>query len=107
MEPAYQRLSAVLAETPIVMPRVPVIANVDALPAGSPDAIRQSLADQVTGSVRWTTSIEYMIDHLGITRFLELGPGGVVAGLVGRIRKGTQIISISDVASLEAALPLL
>jgi [acyl-carrier-protein] S-malonyltransferase len=48
-----------------------------------------------------------MIDHLGITRFLELGPGGVIAGLVGRIRKGTEVISVSDVASLEAALPLL
>ena len=107
MESAYQRLGAVLAETPVVMPSVPVVGNVDALPAGSPDAIRQSLADQVTGSVRWTSSIEYMIDHLGITRFLELGPGGVIAGLVGRIRKGTEVISISDAASLEAALPLL
>jgi len=107
MEPAYQRLSAVLAETPIVMPRVPVVGNVDARPAESPDAIRKSLADQVTGSVCWTASIEYMIDHLGITRFLELGPGGVIAGLVGRIRKGTEVISVSDVASLEAALPLL
>ncbi len=107
MEPAYQRLSAVLAETQIVMPEVPVVANIDALPAGSPDAIRQSLADQVTGSVCWTSSIEYMIDHLGITRFLELGPGGVIAGLVGRIRKGTEVISVFDVASLEAALPLL
>jgi [acyl-carrier-protein] S-malonyltransferase len=107
MEPAYQRLSVVLSETPMVMPNVPVVANVDGLPADSPDAIRQSLADQVTGSVCWTSSIEYMIDHLGITRFLELGPGGVVAGLVGRIRKGTQIISISDVATLETALPLL
>ena len=107
MEPAYQRLSAVLAETSIAMPRVPVVSNVDARPADSPDAIRQSLADQVTGSVCWTASIEYMIDHLGITRFLELGPGGVIAGLVGRIRKGTEVISISDVASLEAALPLL
>jgi [acyl-carrier-protein] S-malonyltransferase len=107
MEPAYQRLSAVLAETSIVMPHVPVVSNVDARPADSPDAIRQSLADQVTGSVCWTASIEYMIDHLGITRFLELGPGGVIAGLVGRIRKGTEVISISDVASLEAALPLL
>jgi [acyl-carrier-protein] S-malonyltransferase len=104
MEPAYQRLSAVLAETPIVMPSVPVVSNIDARPAGSPDAIRQSLADQVTGSVCWTASIEYMIDHLGITRFLELGPGGVIAGLVGRIRKGTEVISISDTASLEAAL---
>lgn len=107
MEPAYQRLSAVLAETPIVMARVSVVGNVDACPADSPDAIRKSLADQVTGSVCWTASIEYMIDHLGITRFLELGPGGVIAGLVGRIRKGTEVISISDVASLEAALPLL
>lgn len=107
MEPAYQRLSAVLAETPVAMPRVPIVANIDALPAGSPDAIRQSLADQVTGSVRWTGSIEYLIDHLGITRFLELGPGGVIAGLVSRIRKGTEVISISDAASLEAALPLL
>ncbi len=107
MEPAYQRLSAVLSETPIVMPRVTVVGNVDARPAGSPDAIRKSLADQVTGSVCWTASIEYMIDHLGIMRFLELGPGGIIAGLVGRIRKGTEVISVSDAASLEAALPTL
>ncbi len=107
MEPAYQRLSAVLGETPFVMPRVPVVSNIDARPAGSPDSIRQSLADQVTGSVCWTASIEYMVDHLGITRFLELGPGGIIAGLVGRIRKGTEVISISDIASLEGALPLL
>jgi len=104
MESAYQRLSIVLSETQIVMPQVPVVSNIDARPAGSPDAIRQSLADQVTGSVCWTASIEYMIDHLGITRFLELGPGGVIAGLVGRIRKGTEVISISDAASLESAL---
>jgi [acyl-carrier-protein] S-malonyltransferase len=107
MEPAYQRLSAVLAKTPIEMPRITVVSNVDALPAGSPDAIRKALADQVTGSVCWTASIEYMIDHLGITRFLELGPGGIIAGLVGRIRKGTEVISISDAASLEAALTIL
>jgi len=107
MEPAYQRLSAVLAETPIEMPRVTVVSNVDALPAGSPDAIRKALAHQVIGSVCWTASIEYMIDHLGITRFLELGPGGIIAGLVGRIRKGTEVISISDAASLEAALTIL
>jgi len=107
MEPAYQCLSAVLAETPIMTPSVPVVSNVDALPAGTPDAIRKALADQVTGSVCWTASIEYMIDHLGITRFLELGPGGVIAGLVGRIRKGTEVISISDAVSLEAALTIL
>ena len=106
MEPAYQRLGALLAQTNIRIPSVPVISNIDALPAESPEAIRRALADQVTGSVRWTESIEYMIDQ-GITRFLELGPGGIIAGLVGRIRKGTEVISISDTASLEAALTLL
>ena len=107
MEPAYQRLSAVLAETEIRTPAVTVISNIDALPAESPDAIRKALADQVTGSVRWTGSIEYLIEHVGITRFLELGPGGVIAGLVGRIRKGTPITSVSNVASLEEAVAFL
>jgi len=107
MEPAFQRLSEVLDRTEIQHPSVPVISNIDALPAGSPDAIRKALADQVTGSVRWTSTIEYLIDHLGITRFLELGPGGVIAGLVGRIRKGTEVISIADAASLEAAVSIL
>lgn len=107
MEPAYQRLSAVLAETPIALSGILVVSNVDARPATSPESVRRSLADQVTGSVCWTASIEYMIDHLGITRFLELGPGGVIAGLVGRIRKGTEVISIADAASLEAALTVL
>jgi [acyl-carrier-protein] S-malonyltransferase len=107
MEPAFLRLSDVLARTEIKEPSVPVISNIDALPAGSPDAIRKALADQVTGSVRWIGSIEYLIDHVGITRFLELGPGGVIAGLVGRIRKGTEVLNISDYASVESAVEAL
>ena len=69
--------------------------------------ISQSLAEQVTGTVRWTQTIEYMIDQLGCNLFLELGPGEVLAGLVGRIRKGTEVISIANRASLEEALPKL
>jgi len=107
MESAYQSLGAVLLETPVTIPKIPVVSNVDARPAETAEAIRRSLAEQVTGSVRWTSSVEYMIDHLGISRFLELGPGGVIAGLVGRIRKGSEVISISDSLSLEAALPIL
>jgi [acyl-carrier-protein] S-malonyltransferase len=48
-----------------------------------------------------------MIDQLGCNLFLELGPGEVLAGLVGRIRKGTEVISIANCASLEEALPKL
>lgn len=107
MEPAYQTLSAALAETPMNAPRVPVVCNVDAISVGDAETIRRTLADQVTGSVCWSQSVEYLIDHLHIEQFIELGPGGVLAGLVGRIRKGTPVISISNSATLNEALAAL
>lgn len=107
MESAYQTLKLALEETPMTEARVPVVCNVDAIPVGDAENIRRTLADQVTGSVCWSQSVEYMLDHLHITHFLELGPGGVIAGLVGRIRKGTPVVSISNVATLEEGLELL
>jgi len=92
-----------LAETPMSEPRVPVVCNVDAIAVGDAENIRRTLADQVTGSVCWSQSIDYLIDHVHITDFIELGPGGVIAGLVGRIRKGTPVVSISNAATLEEA----
>jgi [acyl-carrier-protein] S-malonyltransferase len=107
MEPAYQSLSAALADTHMIEPRVPVVCNVDAIEVRDPQTIRRTLADQVTGSVCWSQSVEYLIDKLHIEQFIELGPGGVIAGLVGRIRKGTPITSVSNVASLEEAVAFL
>jgi [acyl-carrier-protein] S-malonyltransferase len=104
MESAYQSLKAALEETSISEPTVPVVCNVDAIPVSAPQDIRRTLADQVTGSVRWTESIEHLIDHEKIDLFIELGPGGVLAGLVGRIRKGTPVISISNLATLDEAI---
>ncbi len=102
MESAYVTLQAALDETPMAEPRVPVVCNVDAQTVSAPEIIRRTLADQVTGSVRWTESVEYLIDHLHCTDFLELGPGGVIAGLVGRIRKGTPVVSIANLAGLDS-----
>jgi len=107
MESAYLQLQKVLADTSIKSPDVPVVCNVDAQAVSEPEAIRRTLAQQVTGSVRWTESINYLLDHLHCTQFIELGPGGVLAGLIGRIRKGTPVTSISDVASLTDALKVL
>jgi len=107
MEPAYQSLSAALAETHMIEPRVPVVCNVDAIEVRDPQTIRRTLADQVTGSVCWSQSVEYLIDKLHIEQFIELGPGGGIAGLVGRIRKGTPITSVSNVASLNEAVAFL
>jgi [acyl-carrier-protein] S-malonyltransferase len=79
---------------------VSVVCNVDAQAVSDPETIRRTLADQVTGSVRWTESVEYLLDQLHCDQFIELGPGGVLAGLVGRIRKGTLVLSASDSAGL-------
>jgi [acyl-carrier-protein] S-malonyltransferase len=107
MESAYLKLKEVLETTPIKVPNVPVVCNVDAVTVSDPDSVRRTLARQVTGSVRWTESVEYLLDHLHCNRFLELGPGGVLAGLVGRIRKGTPVISIANSASLDEAVAAL
>ncbi len=104
MESAYQRLKVALEETEIAPPLVPVVCNVDAIAVSSPEQIRRTLADQVTGSVRWTESIAYLLDHEKCDLLVELGPGGVLAGLVSRIRKGTPVISISNLATLEDAV---
>jgi len=104
MESAYQRLSAALAETPMNTPAVPVVCNVDARAVSEPDEIRRTLADQVTGSVRWTESVEYLLDHEKVDLLVEIGPGGVLAGLVNRIRKGAPVLSISNLATLEEAI---
>ncbi len=107
MEPAYQSLSAALEETEMAEPRVPVVCNVDAVEVRDPQTIRKSLADQVTGSVCWSHSIGHLIDKHGIERFIEFGPGGVLTGLVGRIRKGTPVVSVSAVADLDGAAAFL
>jgi len=104
MEPAYRRLSEVLQETEISKPPKPVVCNVDAVPVKDADTIRRSLADQVTGTVRWSECVEYLIDHLHCNLFIELGPGGVLAGMMGRIRKGTPVLSISNASDLEQAV---
>jgi [acyl-carrier-protein] S-malonyltransferase len=104
MAGAEAKLRPALALAEIQVPRNLVIANVTAQPADTPENIRETLARQVTGSVRWTESINFLLDEAGCELFLELGPGGILAGLVNRIRKGIEVLSISDAASLEAAL---
>ena len=104
MKSAYEKLAAVLEQTPVGLAHFPVVCNVDALPVTDPARIRETLREQVTGTVRWAESIEYLIDHVKVDLFIELGPGKVLAGLVGRIRKDFPALSIGDVPSLKAAV---
>ncbi|MBV8140694.1 MAG: ACP S-malonyltransferase [Verrucomicrobia bacterium] len=101
---AEVKLRKALATVPIANPATKVVANVTAQPVSGESDVLQSLAKQITGTVRWTESVEHIIDQLGCNVLLELGPGETLAGLVGRIRKGTEVLSIADCRSLERAL---
>ena len=107
MNPAYLKLGEALQCVPFREPRFPVICNVDARPVRTAEEIRESLQDQVTGTVRWTETIEFLVDEEKCDLFLEFGPGGVLAGLLNRTRKGTPCLSVTDCASLDAAVAAL
>ena len=101
MNSAYVQLGDALVDATFQMPAFPVISNVTGAATETLGDIRQSLQDQVTGTVRWTDCMERLLDR-GCDLFIELGPGAVLAGLAQRIRKGIEVISVSDVPSLRA-----
>ena len=71
-----------------------------------PADIRRTLERQVTGSVRWEESMRVFLAQ-GETTFLELGPGGVLGGLMRRIEKSATVISVDNVPTLESAVAAL
>jgi len=103
MQSAQDKLATVLVETEMSEPSIPVICNYGAREVNGTDDIKSMLEQQVTGAVRWTASMQKLIAD-GNTTFIELGPGKVLAGLMGRIDKAVKVISIEDTASLEAAV---
>ncbi len=101
MESAYEKLGAALLEVQMQVPRFPVISNVTGREVETLPEIRQTLQDQVTSTVRWVGCMERLVD-LGCDLFIELGPGGVLAGLLKRTRKDVEVISVGDVDSVRA-----
>lgn len=106
MRGAQEKLAVELASLAIAAPSIPVVCNFAATAVSDPAGIRSMLEQQVTGSVRWTASIEALV-AMGHRRFLELGPGRVLAGLVAKIDKDTEVHSVEDLASLDAAVEAL
>jgi [acyl-carrier-protein] S-malonyltransferase len=103
MQTAQDQLAAVLASTSLATPRCTVMSNFAAKPVSTAEEIRSVLTAQVTGSVRWVECMQHLI-AAGHTRFIELGPDATLAGLMGKIDKSVQVLSIKDVPSLEAAV---
>jgi [acyl-carrier-protein] S-malonyltransferase len=88
MRPAREGLEPMLAATEFRDPRVPVVTNVDARPVTTGAAAREALVRQIDSPVRWVESIDWMTGEGGVTRFVEVGPGNVLCGLVKRISAG-------------------
>lgn len=102
MQPAADAMADALGKVTVNTPVVPVIANVLAQPISDPDAIRRSLVEQVTGTVRWRECVAYMAAN-GITDFYEIGAGKVLAGLVKRTAGTVNATSIGTPADMDAA----
>lgn len=94
MQPAVEALTAALASTDIVAPRIPVVSNVDAAPHADPDTIRALLARQVTAPVQWESTLNTLLSR-GLQRSYEVGPGKVIAGIIKRVNKKHPVTNIT------------
>jgi [acyl-carrier-protein] S-malonyltransferase len=99
METAYRKLGGALVGLPIETPRFAVVSNVTGREVKTAAEIRRTLQDQVVGTVRWLDCVERLA-ALGCDFFIELGPGGVLAGLLQRTRKDADVISVGDAESV-------
>jgi [acyl-carrier-protein] S-malonyltransferase len=102
MKPAEERLRPHLDSAALHDPTVPVYVNVDAAPVTTAAAARDALIRQVSRAVRWEESVLRMVAD-GVTLFVEIGPGKVLAGLIGRIAKETQRVNVQGPGDLDAA----
>lgn len=94
MEPARVELAKAIEATPFKAPRCPIYQNVTAAPTTDPEVIKENALKQLTSPVRWTQTVRNMIAD-GAARFVEIGPGTVLQGLVGRI--ATEEIAIEGI----------
>ncbi len=104
MQPAVGKFEEVLSAIEFKTADFPIISNVDGLPAKKSKKICANLAQQITSSVQWVDSIEYMASQ-GIEHFLEIGPGNVLKGLIRKINKDLNVYNIRKPQDIED-LPL-
>lgn len=100
MQPAADAMAEALATVAIARPVVPVVSNVLVAGISDPDEIRRRLVEQVTGTVRWRESVQFLAAH-GVTRLYEIGSGKVLTGLVKRIVDGVEAVAVNTPDDIE------
>lgn len=106
MKPAAEKFTDVLSKLDITDAKTPVISNVTADIVTSRDAIETKLIEQLYSPVRFEESVERLV-ALGVTMFIEIGPGKVLSGLVKKVNRRLTTISVSDQETIEAAIQTL
>ncbi|MEZ5752318.1 MAG: ACP S-malonyltransferase [Paracoccaceae bacterium] len=101
MQPAADAMAQALASVTIHAPAVPVVANVRAEAVSDPEVIRALLVQQVTGSVRWRESVEWMVGN-GVTEFWEIGAGKALSGMIKRISRDSAQRAVGTPADIAA-----
>ncbi|MEE2885431.1 MAG: ACP S-malonyltransferase [Chloroflexota bacterium] len=99
MEPAQSKLIDAVDQLQFKDPVIPIIANCTGKPLTSSESVKQELISQISACVQWKRSIDYMV-NMGISNFIEIGPGKVLNGMVKRIDRSANISSISNVDSI-------
>lgn len=97
MQPAKDELQAAIEATDFHTPKCPVYQNVDALPHSDANEIKQNLIAQLTAPVKWTYEVQNMIAD-GATDFTECGPGKALQGMIAKIAKGNEDITVKGIA---------
>ena len=100
---AAEALRKELDNIEIKQPKCIVVKNLDAKPYAENDDMKEILAKHVMSPVRFSNSIQFMLDN-GVDTFIEIGPGKVLTSLVKKISKEVSCINISDVNSLKTAI---
>ena len=100
MRPAADAMAEALAQVDVKRPVVPVVSNVLVAAISDPDEIRRRLVEQVTGTVRWRESVQFLARH-GVTRLYEIGSGKVLTGLVKRIVEGVEGVAVNTPDDIE------
>lgn len=101
MRPAREGLAPALAAAPFADPRWPVVVNIDAATVRDGAAARDALVRQIDGPVRWVESVRRLVEEHGVGRFVEIGPGAVLTGLVRRIAPEAEAFSLSEPDALD------
>ena len=99
MQPAADRMQEALADVSIQAPAVPLVANVRAEAVTDPEVIRKLLVEQVTGSVRWRESVEWMGAN-GVDSMYEIGAGKALSGMVRRINRDIACKAVNTAADV-------